>query len=264
MTPIQPYTALVLAGRRGADDPLAKSRGASHRALLPVAGVPMLARVLTALRGARHVAKIWISIDTPDVLAAVPELAPFRDLPVHQSKESPARSVADALDALGDERVLVTTADHALLSGARVDRFLDGAAAANSDVAVGVVERSAFADADASEARTWIRLRCGSYTGANLFAFQNARARRAAEFFARAERHRKKPWRMIAALGPTLAIEYLAGTLDLESGCRQLSRSAGATIRPVLLEEAAAAIDVDKAADLALAEKILAGESSGG
>ena len=261
---MQPYTALVLAGRRGTDDPLARSRGASHRALLPVAGVPMLARVLTALRGARHVARIWISIDAPDVLASVPELAPFRDLPVHRSKESPARSVADALDALGDERVLVTTADHALLSGARVDRFLERADATRGDVAVGVVERSAFAGDEASAARTWIRLRCGSYTGANLFAFQHARARHAAEFFARAERHRKKPWRMVAALGPTLAIEYLTGTLDLEAGCRQISKSVGATIRPVVLEEAVAAIDIDKAADLALAEKILAGESSVG
>jgi len=257
---MQPYTALVLAGRRGVDDPLAKSRGASHRALLPVAGVPMLARVLTALRGARHVARIWISIDDPDALASVPELAPFRDLPVHRSKESPARSVVDALDALGDERVLVTTADHALLSGARVDRFLESAASAKADVAVGVVERSAFADAAASAARTWIRLRCGSYTGANLFAFQHARARRAAEFFARAERHRKKPWRMAAALGPALVIEYLAGTLDLEHACKQISRSAGASIRPVLIDDAAAAIDVDKAADLELAERILAGE----
>jgi GTP:adenosylcobinamide-phosphate guanylyltransferase len=255
---IPPYTALVLAGRRGPDDPLASARGASHRALLPVAGVPMLARVLTALRGARHVARIWVSIDAPEVLESV--LAPFGDVSLHQSLESPARSVADALGSLNDERVLVTTADHALLSGARVDRFLEGAAATQADVAAGVVERSAFADADASAARTWIRLRCGSYTGANLFAFQHARAKNAAAFFARAERHRKKPWRMVAALGPTLAIEYLAGTLDLDSACRQISRSAGATIRPVLLDDAAAAIDVDKAADLALAEKILAGD----
>ncbi|HKA14008.1 MAG TPA: nucleotidyltransferase family protein [Myxococcota bacterium] len=261
---IQPFTALVLAGRRGGGDPLASSRGASHRALLPVAGVPMLARVLIALRGARHVGRIWVSIDAPELLASVPELAPFRDVPVHESLVSPARSVADALDSIGDERVLVTTADHALLSGARVDRFLEGAAETKADVAVGVVERSAFGDAEASAARTWIRLRCGSYKGANLFAFQHARARNAAEFFARAERHRKKPWRMAAALGPTLAIEYLAGRLDLDGACKQLSRSAGATIRPVLLAEAAAAIDVDKAADLDLVEKILAGESPRG
>jgi GTP:adenosylcobinamide-phosphate guanylyltransferase len=259
---MKPYTALVLAGRRGPDDPFARSRGASHRALLEVAGVPMLVRVLTALRAARHVSRIWVSIDAPEVLDAVPALAGARDLTLHHSAESPARSVADALGSIDDERVLVTTADHALLSAARVDRFLEAAAATGADVAVGVVERGVFADAEASAARTWIRLRCGSYTGANLFAFQHPRARAAATFFARAERHRKRPWRMVAALGPTLAIEYLAGTLDLASACAQISRSAGASIRPVQLEEAAAAIDVDKAADLELAEKILAAGGS--
>jgi CTP:molybdopterin cytidylyltransferase MocA len=257
---VQPYTALVLAGRRGVGDPLASSRGVSHRALLPVAGVPMLARVLTAVRGARHVAKIWISIDDPAALASVPELAAFGDLPIHHSKESPARSVADALGEIGAQRLFVTTADHALLSGARVDRFLEDADATGADVAVGVVERAAFRGDDASAARTWIKLRCGSYTGANLFTLQSVRARNAAEFFARAERHRKKPWRMAAALGPTLAIEYLAGTLDLEGACKQISRACKAKIRPVRLDDAAAAIDVDKAADLALAEKILAGD----
>jgi len=258
---VQPYTALVLAGRRGPDDPFARSRGASHRALLEVAGVPMLVRVLSALRRARHVSRICISIDAPEVLDALPALAGWRadgSLSLHASQQSPASSVADALESMTDERVLVTTADHALLTGPRVDCFLERAAVTGADVAVGVVEQAAFADADAIAARTWIRLRCGSYTGANLFAFQHPRARRVAAFFARAERHRKRPWRMIAALGPRLGIEYLAGTLDLDSACAQFSRRMGASVRPVKLEEAAAAIDVDKPADLALAEQILA------
>src|SRR4029453_16464860 len=46
------FSALILAGRRGPQDPLAVSRGATHRALLPVAGVPMLVRVVRALRAA--------------------------------------------------------------------------------------------------------------------------------------------------------------------------------------------------------------------
>ena len=244
------------------DDPLARSRGASHRALLARRGrADARARAHRAARRAPRRADLDLDRRARGARVGARARARSATCSLHRSKESPARSVADALGSLGEERVLVTTADHALLSGARVDRFLEGAAATNADVAVGVVERAAFADAAASAARTWIRLRCGSYTGANLFAFQHARAKNAAAFFARAERHRKKPWRMVAALGPTLAIEYLAGTLDLESACKQVSRSAGATIRPVLLDDAVAAIDVDKAADLALAEKILAGES---
>jgi GTP:adenosylcobinamide-phosphate guanylyltransferase len=262
---MQTWAALILAGRRGADDPLARSRGASHRALIEVAGVPMLLRVWRALRASHKITSICVSIDVPEALDAVPELAAARadgSLTVHASRESPARSVADALANRGDDPLLVTTADHALLTGPRVDGFLDAAGATGADVAVGVVERMTLADEAAREARTWIRLRCGAYTGANLFAFLHPRGRRAAEFFARAERYRKRPWRMVTALGPSLGIEYLAGTLDLESACRHLSRSTKSSVRAVKLTDGALAIDVDKAADLVLAEQYLAGAAS--
>ena len=61
----QPLDALVLAGRRGGDDPLATSRGVSHRALLPVGGVPMLLRVVQALQGAKNIARIHVSPRPP-------------------------------------------------------------------------------------------------------------------------------------------------------------------------------------------------------
>ena len=40
----------MLAGRRGPRDALAEAHGVSHRALLPVDGVPMLLRVLRTFR----------------------------------------------------------------------------------------------------------------------------------------------------------------------------------------------------------------------
>ena len=37
------FTALILAGSRGPDDPVARQAGQTHKALVPVAGVPMVA-----------------------------------------------------------------------------------------------------------------------------------------------------------------------------------------------------------------------------
>ncbi len=261
---MQPYTALVLAGKRAREERFAGSRGLSHRAFLEVGGVPMLLRVVRALRESKHVAGVQVSIDRADALDAVPELAAWRaagDLTLHESRSSPAHSVSDALAAMPTSPVLVTTADHALLTGERVDGFLEHAAGAGADVAVGVVERGSFRDEAASAARTWLSLRCGAYTGANLFAFHGARGRRAADFFAHAERHRKKPWRMLAAIGPRLGVEYLAGRLDLDAAARHISKTTGATVRPVRLDDAVAALDIDKPADLAMAERILAGDA---
>jgi hypothetical protein len=255
---MQPFTALVLAGRRGPDDPLAKSRGASHRALLPVAGVPMLARVLTALRGARHVAKIWISIDAPEVLASV--LAPFPDVPVHQSKESPApQRRRCARRARRRARAGHHRRSRASLGCAR--RPLPRRRGGREFRRRGGRRRAVrVRGRRASAARTWIRLRCGSYTGANLFAFQNARARRAAEFFAR------------AGAPPQEAVAHDRSARS-DARDRIPRRNARPRVRckadleerrrydpPRPARRSAAAIDVDKAADLALAEKILAGE----
>lgn len=257
------WTALVLAGRRGPEDPLARARGVSHRALLPVAGVPMLLRVVRALRATRAIGDgaIGVSIDAPSLLDGVPELERLHRegaLAVHPSAESPSRSAARALTPWPGPPVLVTTADHALLTPPLVERFLAAADATGADVAVGFVERATLEARHPGSPRTWIRLRGGAYTGANLFALRRAAALRAVAFFARAEQHRKTPWRLVGALGPGLLLGYAAGTLDLASAFARLSRRAGTSLRAVVLDDAEAAIDVDRERDLALAEAILA------
>ena len=60
-------TAVILAGSRaGAADPMASAAGVSHKALLPVAGVPMLARVADALRASPAVGRIAVMIEAPE------------------------------------------------------------------------------------------------------------------------------------------------------------------------------------------------------
>ena len=54
------FTALVMAGSRAAGDPLALASGVGDKAFVRVAGVPMLVRVLSALRAARHVGRIVV------------------------------------------------------------------------------------------------------------------------------------------------------------------------------------------------------------
>ncbi len=73
----------------------------------------------------------------------------------------------------------------------------------------------------------------------------------------RAERHRKRPWRLVSAVGPGALLQFLLRRLDLDAAFAHLSRAAGAVVRPVALPFAEAAIDVDGASDLELATQIL-------
>jgi len=250
-----PYDAVVLAGRRAGEDPFAASHGAVHRALLPVAGEPMLERVLRTLRAHPRIGSIRVSIDRPDLVAAA-------DVATLRSAISPAQSVLDALDAraraTAHRPVLLTTADHALLDAAILDAFLSAADASDADIAVGVVReetiRARFPDAR----RTYLRFRDGGVSGANLFALRTPEARRAVEFWRRVERDRKQPWKLARAFGPATLALFATRMLSLEGAFERASSVLGARAAAIALPFAEAAVDVDKPADLELVERVLA------
>ena len=175
---------------------------------------------------------------------------------------TPSRSVLQALGTL-PMPLLVTTADHPLLSAAMIDHFC-AAVPADADAAVAVVRASLlqaaiptrFAPTIASPARA---------TAAATCSCCSRRARcGSSRLWTRLERHRKQPWRLIAEVGPIALLRFLLGRLDLEGAMRHLSARVGAKVRAVEMPFAEAAIDVDKPADLELAERILARRAEDG
>jgi hypothetical protein len=77
------------------------------------------------------------------------------------------------------------------------------------------------------------------------------------EFWSKLESYRKKPWRMIAAIGPLTLIRFALGALTLDAALERLSGIVNVRIAAADLPFAEAAIDVDKPADLELANEIL-------
>ena len=259
--------ALVLAASRP-QDPVARHAGQSHKALVRVAGVTMLIRVLRTLQQSHSVGKIAVCLEAgAPVAGAEPELDALiahGAVTLIDAVASPSRSVLRALDRL-PLPLLVTTADHPLLSAAMVDRFCD-AVPADADAAVAVVSASLLQRSYPGAIRTYYRFAGEGYSGCNLFLLQSPKALRVVQFWARLEQHRKRPWRLIAEVGPAALLRFLLGRLDLDGAMRHLSGRAGASVRAVELPFAEAAIDVDKPADLELAETILAhraGEDTG-
>jgi CTP:molybdopterin cytidylyltransferase MocA len=78
----------------------------------------------------------------------------------------------------------------------------------------------------------------------------------AADFWRRVEQQRKKPLRVIGALGWITVLRYILGRLSLDQSLRQLSGRLGVNAGTVLLPYAQAAIDVDTVADWQFVQKI--------
>jgi molybdopterin-guanine dinucleotide biosynthesis protein A len=263
----EPLNALVLAGRRGGPDPLASHAGVSHKALAPLGGAPMLLHVVRTLRSTGGVTRLALSIDEPALLQGIDELRVLLAdgrLEPHPSRESPSASVLDAIErmALGAP-LLVTTADHPLLTREMVEHFLAAASASDADVVVAVVAEQTLRARFAQTRRTWIPLRGERVTGANLFLLRTPAARRAVAFWRRAESFRKRPWRMVSTFGPGALASFALRRLDLDAAFARASRAIGVRVAALRMPFAECAIDVDRPADLELARRILAARAAG-
>lgn len=253
--------ALILAGSRGPDDPMAKAAGVSNKALLPVAGVPMLLRVAEALRATEGVRRIHVCIEDARVIFQVPGLEALhraRVLETVPASESPAASVAAALRRIDlSQPLLVTTGDHPLLTPAILQRFLDSAPV-DCDLAVALVPADVVSAAYPGAVRTFYKLGKRRYSGCNLFLVRSRNVVHVAEFWRRTETYRKRPLRLLWQIGPLAAIKILLGAMNADEAFAYLSHKAGAVIRYVELPIAETAIDVDKPVDLELVERIFA------
>jgi len=257
----RPVTALVLAGARPGRDSVAEAAGVPIKVLAMVGGMPMVARVLKTLEVSSLVAQrvlcgpSWEVVQEQGFLNEHVEKKEIRWL---SPQQGPSWSVKGFLEQFPqDLPLLVTTADHALLTVEMVDYFLREAGRAQADVAVALVPYAVVAEAYPQSKRTVIGFRGGGYCGCNLFLLGTSKARRLVEFWTQVERERKRPLRLIRHLGWGMLLRYILGLLSLSDALLELSQRMGISIQAIMLPFPEAAIDVDTPEDLVLVKEIV-------
>jgi GTP:adenosylcobinamide-phosphate guanylyltransferase len=229
-----------------------------HKALIPLAGEPMVLCPLRALLASPQIADVVVLTQDPQDLR--PVLPDDSRVILRGSEGTIAATIARLIaDRALRFPVLVTTADHALLDGPMIDEFT--AKAEGADLAIGVVERRPLMARFPQAKRTWLSFRGGSYSGANLFAFGSRRVLPAIEQWRSVEQERKKGWRVLAAIGPALLLGAVLRLRTLQQSVDAVGRKLGLSIRAVEMSNPIAAIDVDKIEDYQLVDAILAGKA---
>lgn len=256
------FTAVVLAADRTSDDPVARAAGVSCKALAPVGGRPMVLRVLDALNDAQEVGACLLCGPSTGIIDGAPQLkeriasGAVRWMP---NQATPSTSAWSALNSLAPETpVLLTTADHALLSAPVVDHFCREARALRCDVAAGLASHSLTVERYPGMRRTKTRFSDGPFCGCNLFAFLTPGSRVAADLWRQVEHQRKQPLKMIGALGWMMVLRYALGLLSLKAALRHVSARMGLEVGAVILPFPEAAVDVDTVSDWQFAQAIAA------
>ncbi len=230
--------AAVLAGG-GAEPGLPP--GLPNKAFLPLAGRPMVQRVVDALRATPEVGRLILVAPQP-----VPaEVASACDQVLADRGELLA-NVQAALDALaGAGWVLACAADLPLLTPAAVSRFLARCAERQADFYYGIVRREDVESRFPGVRKTFVRVREGAFTGSSLVLLRPEVLERVRPLLERAVAARKNPAQLAVLFGGKYVVKYLSGRLsvgDVEQRVHELTGLRGAA---VVCPDPEVALDVD-------------------
>ena len=260
MTHDTKVTALIMAGKRsGVLDPLAERAGVAQKCVVPVNGVPMVARVVDAVAACPEVAAIRIIAHEPDEIAALPGIAKLmRDgrLSFAPGKFNIVDSVfSGAEDA--DFPLLITTADNCLVTPEGYSEFIAKCLDAEAGGAAGLARREDVQVADPEGQKRFYEFRDGGFSNCNMYWIGSAKALSAAEIMREGGQFVKFPRRIIKAFGLVNLIRFRFGTGSKEKLFEQVSKRFGFKLVPVELSDGQFAIDVDNERTFAVTERIL-------
>jgi len=215
--------------------------GVPNKAFLPLAGTPLVRRVIDALRAAPEVRRLVLVAPAP-----VPaEVASECDRVLADQGELLA-NVEAALDALAGARwVLACAADLPLLTPAAVSRFLARCAERDADFYYGIVRREDVESRFPGVRKTFVRVGEGTFTGSSLVLLRPEVVSRVRPLLARALEARKNPAQLAVLFGGKYVVKYLSGRLsvaDVEERVQELTGLRGAA---VVCPDPEVALDVD-------------------
>lgn len=257
-------TILVLAGKRdGKLDPLAERAGVSHKAVVPIAGRPLIGHVLQTLEAAWDDAKILISIHDPSVLEDVEEVKRLKSagrLEMTMAQHGIVESV-EAAAAQGGFPLLITTGDNVLTT---VDALRAVNAAGHdrgADAVLGLARREDIQAAHPDGQRKFYEFKDIAIANCNIYWLRNEKSLQAAEAFRDGGQFIKTPGAIRKAFGLWNLIRFRFRMDTLYGAMDRLSKRFGVRVIAHVLDDGRLAIDVDNERTYRVTEELLAADA---
>lgn len=254
MNEIPQLASVVMAGwNPGEEDPLAAYSGGGPKALIPIAGKPMVAYVVDAIAGSRYVNRVVIvGLDPEDGVAfATPvEYVPARGGMLDNAEAGIERVLA--LDP-GVPAVLFSSSDIPTLTPAIVDAFIETCFETDHDLYYSIVEQSVMERRFPESRRSYVRLREGRFAGGDLILVRAGMALTNQELWQRLSAARKNAWRQASLFGLWPLLKLVLRRLSLPEAEARAGKALGCCGRAVVFPYAEVGMDVDKPFQLEIA-----------
>jgi GTP:adenosylcobinamide-phosphate guanylyltransferase len=239
--------AIVTAGGiPGQEDPLYPYTLGGEKALLPIAGKPMIQWVLDALCMAESVERVIVIGLNDDTGISCSKLAAF--LPTHGEMLDNIRAGTKKLLEFNPRvnHVLVVSSDIPAITSPMVDWVAQAVQETDHDVYYNVVSREAMETRFPTSKRSYLKLKDVEVCGGDLNAFRAKSVFNDLEIWDRIIASRKNVLKQAALIGYDTLILVMLHALTLEKAAKLASKRLGLRGRAVPCPFAEIAMDVDK------------------
>lgn len=246
--------AIVLAGGETLpDDPLYPYTHGRPKALLPLAGRPLLAWTLAALAATRHIERAWVvGVTTTAVWQGS---LPVSWLPDQGSMVRNALAgLAAVEEARGAGYCVLLSADIPLLSGPILERFIDNLTPHNALLYYPFIWRDVMEARFPHAHRTYTQLRDGVVTGGNVALVHTALRHTNPDLWEAITHARKHAWRIARLVGFSTLAKLLLHRLSLADIQAVASRLIDGPAIPFICPDPEIGMDIDKPVHVQLLE----------
>jgi len=246
--------AVVTAGwSPGQDDPLAEYTQGKSKALIPIAGKPMVAHVVDALAGSRYVQHIVIVALDPAAEVQFP--VPVEYVPDAGDILSNAEAgIQHATDNYPDlNAILLSSSDVPTITPLIVDAFIEECFRTDHDLYYIVVERPVMEARFPESRRSYVHLREGDVAGGDIMLVRPSLALSQRELWQSLAGARKNALRQARMIGLRTFLKLVTRRLSLTEAEQRICKVLDIRGRAIPFPYAEVGMDVDKPFQLEIA-----------
>jgi molybdopterin-guanine dinucleotide biosynthesis protein A len=255
------YDAVILAGGESSSE-LKKIAPYDNEALIIIGNYPMIYYVYHNLRASQAINKIVVS----GPVEALRNILPRDDrLFFVEGGDNAIKSFANAVGVLRScevsPKVLVVPTDIPFITTEAIEDFLQKCEKSEDDFYYPVTSKEVNEMKFPGVARTYVKLKEGTFTGGNLFLIREEIIDQCLEIGDQLVKRRKDPFAMAKLFGFGLSWRYLIGCLTIERAEKRFYEVLGIRGKGIISAYAEVGVDIDKPSDLELAQRYLMQES---
>jgi GTP:adenosylcobinamide-phosphate guanylyltransferase len=249
--------AAILAG--GGTCSLAEAAGVASKALVPVAGKPLVRYVVEALGAAQTIEEAAV-VCGPGL--RYPEEAVVGVRQVEAAGPSYADTIRAAAETVPEGFVCILTADMPALTPAAVDATVNFALDSGADLTYTICDVDTVSEAFPGTVRTVVRLREGRFTGGNLAVARREMLLASLERIESAFGRRKSIVGLTLLFGPMFLLRLLLARPTVAAVAARGEQILGCKVAVHASAYPEIAMDVDKPSDVVAAERYFATRSA--